>query len=94
MIVKVKNESDDETILSQEYMKLKTLGFKEEENEKKGKMSDIFNYGSSNKKTSYIVHSNHIYKIYWDVFIVFMLVFVCMVIPFRLTFIPDTSSDN
>jgi hypothetical protein len=43
---------------------------------------------------TWIVHSNHIYKIYWDVFVVFLLVFVCIVIPFRLTFIPQKSDDN
>jgi hypothetical protein len=41
---------------------------------------------SDKKNTAFIIDSNNKYKIYWDVFIILILLFVCAVLPFRITF--------
>lgn len=33
------------------------------------------------------IKQNHKYKIYWDIFIIVLLLFVCVVIPFRIAFV-------
>jgi hypothetical protein len=39
------------------------------------------------KRMKYLIYPDHHYKIYWDLFIVFLLVVACSIIPFRLAFI-------
>jgi hypothetical protein len=39
------------------------------------------------------IKQNHKYKIYWDIFIIVLLLFVCVVIPFRIAFVKEQESN-
>lgn len=46
------------------------------------------------KEKPYIIYSNNTYKMFWDVFISFLLLFVCFVIPLRLSLNMDNKTDE
>lgn len=46
------------------------------------------------KKNQLIIHSNAKYKILWDVFVIALLIFVCVVLPYRLTFVHEENEST
>jgi len=48
----------------------------------------------SKNSDRWLISPSHRYKIYWDIFIVALLTFVCLVIPFRVAFIKDDPTDE
>lgn len=47
------------------------------------------NFLKPKKKNKCIIYPEHAWKGYWDLYIIFMLLFTCAVTPFRLAFYID-----
>ena len=40
-------------------------------------------------KSKWIIMSGNPYKIFWDLFVLVLLLLVCIIVPYRLAFYPD-----
>ena len=44
-------------------------------------------------KSKWIIMSGNPYKIFWDLFVLVLLLLVCIIVPYRLAFYPDKQSN-
>ena len=44
-------------------------------------------------KSKWIIMSGNPYKIFWDLFVLVLLLLVCIIVPYRLAFYPETQSN-